>query len=154
MFVDVLRVFHLLAAAVWVGGTVAAKVGTINLDAMAVYGQRQLFSASNSATGLGPELVEESGFGVWVTARVPIGPLSTRWHGWYTTGDIATLDEDGFLAITDRLSRFSKIGGEMVPHIKVEEKLHELAGRTEQTFAVCGVPDERKGERAGGDDTH
>lgn len=67
--------------------------------------------------------------------------------GWYTTGDIGMIEEDGFVTITDRLSRFSKIGGEMVPHIRIEEKLHELAGTTEQVFAVTAVPDEKKGER-------
>ena len=67
--------------------------------------------------------------------------------GWYTTGDIATMEEDGFLTITDRLSRFSKIGGEMVPHGTVEEKLHELVKADGQVFAVTAIPDEKKGER-------
>ncbi|MEO5631408.1 MAG: AMP-binding protein [Nitrospiraceae bacterium] len=67
--------------------------------------------------------------------------------GWYITGDIAKLDEDGFLTITDRLSRFSKIGGEMVPHGRVEEALQQAAGADTQVFAVTGIPDEKKGEQ-------
>ncbi len=67
--------------------------------------------------------------------------------GWYTTGDIAAVDEDGFITITDRLSRFSKIGGEMVPHLKIEERLHEIASITEPAFAVTGLPDAKKGEK-------
>jgi acyl-[acyl-carrier-protein]-phospholipid O-acyltransferase/long-chain-fatty-acid--[acyl-carrier-protein] ligase len=68
-------------------------------------------------------------------------------NGWYTTGDVALMEEDGFLTITDRLSRFSKIGGEMVPHITIEDRLHEFAGVTEQVFSVTSLPDEKKGER-------
>jgi acyl-[acyl-carrier-protein]-phospholipid O-acyltransferase / long-chain-fatty-acid--[acyl-carrier-protein] ligase len=67
--------------------------------------------------------------------------------GWYITGDIASVDDDGFITITDRLSRFSKIGGEMVPHIKIEETLHELAGVADQVLVVAALPDPRKGER-------
>jgi acyl-[acyl-carrier-protein]-phospholipid O-acyltransferase / long-chain-fatty-acid--[acyl-carrier-protein] ligase len=67
--------------------------------------------------------------------------------GWYITGDQGFLDEDGFLMITGRLSRFSKIGGEMVPHGLIEEKLQQASGADEQVFAVTAVGDERKGEK-------
>jgi len=67
--------------------------------------------------------------------------------GWYVTGDQGFLSEDGFLKITGRLSRFSKIGGEMVPHGLIEETLQEAARATSQVFAVTAVGDERKGEK-------
>jgi len=66
--------------------------------------------------------------------------------GWYITGDIAQVDNDGFVQIVDRLSRFSKIGGEMVPHMLIEDKLHQIAQSQENIFAVTAVPDEKKGE--------
>jgi len=70
--------------------------------------------------------------------------------GWYVTGDIAEIDDDGFIKITGRESRFSKIGGEMVPHIQIEEALNRLLGSEESgelKAAVIAVPDPRKGER-------
>ncbi|HOX07623.1 MAG TPA: MFS transporter [Planctomycetota bacterium] len=85
--------------------------------------------------------------------------------GWYVTGDVARLDEDGFITITDRLSRFSKIGGEMVPHGRVEETIEAVVScqlpvasgkslttdnrqlATSPVVAVTSVPDEKKGER-------
>jgi acyl-[acyl-carrier-protein]-phospholipid O-acyltransferase/long-chain-fatty-acid--[acyl-carrier-protein] ligase len=66
--------------------------------------------------------------------------------GWYSTGDIACMDEDGFIRITDRVSRFSKIAGEMVPHMKLEEQIQELL-EPQFTCAVTAVPDEARGER-------
>src|SRR5438552_1181124 len=69
--------------------------------------------------------------------------------GWFKTGDIGRFDEDGFLYIEGRLSRFSKIGGEMVPHEAVEQKIMDLlglSGKDDRLAAIVGVQDESKGE--------
>jgi acyl-[acyl-carrier-protein]-phospholipid O-acyltransferase/long-chain-fatty-acid--[acyl-carrier-protein] ligase len=69
--------------------------------------------------------------------------------GWYVTGDVAKIDGDGFIQITDRQSRFSKIGGEMVPHLKIEEALRRVLGGDEDHLkaVVTAVPDDFRGER-------
>jgi len=70
--------------------------------------------------------------------------------GWLRTGDIGHYDEDGFLYIEGRLSRFSKVAGEMVPHETLEEAINQhlgIGGDDERKVVVTGVPDEAKGER-------
>lgn len=70
--------------------------------------------------------------------------------GWFVTGDLGRFDEDGFLFIEGRLSRFSKLGGEMVPHGTVEQKILEafgLVGTEGYAVFVAGVPDPAKGEQ-------
>jgi acyl-[acyl-carrier-protein]-phospholipid O-acyltransferase/long-chain-fatty-acid--[acyl-carrier-protein] ligase len=62
---------------------------------------------------------------------------------------LGRFDDDGFLYIEGRLSRFSKIGGEMVPHGTVEQKIAEAFGwdqSEEVTMAITGIPDASKGE--------
>ncbi len=69
--------------------------------------------------------------------------------GWYVTGDVAVVDSEGFIHITGRESRFSKIAGEMVPHIHIEEAINKAAAVDEEELrvAVTSVPDAKKGER-------
>ncbi|TWT57920.1 Bifunctional protein Aas [Thalassoglobus neptunius] len=72
--------------------------------------------------------------------------------GWYCTGDFASIDSEGFVSITGRQSRFSKIGGEMVPHIRIEQELTRICHdcndeEGEILLAVTAVPDDRKGEK-------
>ncbi len=70
-------------------------------------------------------------------------------EGWYCTGDIGRLDPEGFLFIEDRANRFSKIGGEMVPHATVEEGLQKLLSHSHEQndLVIIGVPDLTRGER-------
>jgi acyl-[acyl-carrier-protein]-phospholipid O-acyltransferase / long-chain-fatty-acid--[acyl-carrier-protein] ligase len=70
-------------------------------------------------------------------------------NGWFRTGDLARFDEDGFLYIAGRISRFSKVAGEMVPHETVEAKILEsldVEPGEQGIVTVVGVPDTSKGE--------
>ncbi|MBP7275245.1 MAG: AMP-binding protein, partial [Kiritimatiellae bacterium] len=67
--------------------------------------------------------------------------------GWYRTGDLACMDEEGFIFIRDRLIRFSKIGGEMIPHGAVEDVLMQELAATERVLAVASADCDMRGER-------
>lgn len=65
---------------------------------------------------------------------------------WYVTGDKGRLDEDGFLTIVDRYSRFAKVAGEMVSLGLVESAIRKILEEEEQ-IAIAALPDEKKGEK-------
>ena len=67
--------------------------------------------------------------------------------GWYNTGDLGSIDPHGYIMLTGRMSRFSKIAGEMVPHGAVEEAIHEALNTEDIKAVVVGKPDEAKGEK-------
>ena len=68
-------------------------------------------------------------------------------YRWYRTGDKGHLDEDGFLTIVDRYSRFAKIGGEMISLTTVEEEILDACNKTDLEIAATCLPDQRKGEK-------
>jgi acyl-[acyl-carrier-protein]-phospholipid O-acyltransferase / long-chain-fatty-acid--[acyl-carrier-protein] ligase len=76
-------------------------------------------------------------------------PGASLRDGWFATRDLAQIDDDGFVSIEGRLARFSKIGGEMVPHGTIEQRIADLFGADPgeaQAVVVTGIPDEAKGE--------
>jgi acyl-[acyl-carrier-protein]-phospholipid O-acyltransferase/long-chain-fatty-acid--[acyl-carrier-protein] ligase len=68
-------------------------------------------------------------------------------YRWYRTGDKGHLDEDGFLTIVDRYSRFAKIGGEMISLTTVEEDVLDACNDKDLEIAATCLPDQRKGEK-------
>jgi acyl-[acyl-carrier-protein]-phospholipid O-acyltransferase/long-chain-fatty-acid--[acyl-carrier-protein] ligase len=68
-------------------------------------------------------------------------------YRWYRTGDKGHLDEDGFLTIVDRYSRFAKIGGEMISLTTVEEEILDACNDKDLEVAATCLPDQRKGEK-------
>jgi acyl-[acyl-carrier-protein]-phospholipid O-acyltransferase/long-chain-fatty-acid--[acyl-carrier-protein] ligase len=114
----------------------------------------------NAARIVHPDTLEiltigEEGLLLMIGANVMKGYLGrddltkkVKIEGWYLTGDMGKLDEEGHITLTGRLSRFAKVGGEMVPLERIEEELHDLleAGG-DRLVAVTCVPDEVRGER-------
>lgn len=77
----------------------------------------------------------------------PVKTAEVIRDGWYLTGDIARMSNLGYITITGRISRFSKIAGEMVPHELVEKEINEIIRSEVRCIAVCGAPDGKKGEK-------
>jgi fatty-acyl-CoA synthase len=86
--------------------------------------------------------------GAWVADgyyKVQRGPESFTEDGWFRTGDVVTIDEDGFVQIADRTKDLVKSGGEWISSVALEGALMAHAGVLEA--AVIAIPDERWGER-------
>ena len=133
-------------------GEILRKDGSIGLPIPGVL--VEIRDIDDEKTVLGPN---EVGM-MWVRGRnvmkgylnMPEKTAEVIKDGWYKTGDLAKIDEDGFIYITGRLSRFSKIGGEMVPHEGIEKAIGDIIGITPDeplSVVVSSVPNEKKGEK-------
>jgi fatty-acyl-CoA synthase len=109
----------------------------------------RILDASGTALPPGPEHVGELVLQApWLTGGYFKEEERSRalWDGgWLHTGDLAYMDADGYIRITDRLKDVIKIGGEWISSLDLENALahHEAV----QEVAVIGVPDARWGER-------
>jgi len=149
------------------GATETSPVVSINLPAVEIDGVRQIGTKPGSVgqplPGIALKVIDpdigqvlppgQQGL-LWIKGpnvmrgylNAPDLTVEVLQDQWYNTGDIVTVDEDGFIFITDRLSRFSKIGGEMVPHVQVEQVCSTTLKTPERVLAVTGIPDPTKGE--------
>ena len=66
---------------------------------------------------------------------------------WYKSGDKGHLDQNGFLTIVDRYSRFAKLGGEMISLTAVEETIRKALQNPELELVAVNIPDAKKGEK-------
>jgi len=150
------------------GATELSPVAAMNVPDVCVGGVKQIGSKEGSVghpvPGVAVRIVDPEALTLLPNARegllevrgenVMVGYLGkpdktaeVLRNGWYNTGDIARVDSDGFLFLLDRMSRYSKIGGEMVPHIAVEEELAKVLGSVDPVAVVTAAPDEKKGEQ-------
>ncbi|MBN1673529.1 MAG: MFS transporter [Kiritimatiellae bacterium] len=150
------------------GTTELSPVAALNVDDVEIGGVRQVGmkdgSIGHPIPGMAAKIVhpetgamlapDEEGLLLMKGPNVMLGYLrkpektaEVLREGWYDTGDIARIDEDGFVFLLDRLSRFSKIGGEMVPHMAVEEKLLGGLEAMGPVVVVTSAADEKKGEQ-------
>ncbi len=111
----------------------------------------QIVDLEDEKTVLGPDesgMIQVTGPGVMYGYLNQPQKTADAMNGkWYITGDVGKMSEDGFITITDRLARFSKLAGEMVPHGVIEEKLMDIISASILCCAVTSLSDKKKGEK-------
>lgn len=133
---------------------VGNKLGKVGHPLPGVAAKVCLVGVENPET-VGPLGIEEEGM-LWIKGPNQMisylgkdKETTARQTQWYQTGDLAKIDFDGFIEITGRLARHSKVAGEMVPHGRVEEEILKVSQSNgfSGALAVCGKKDEARGER-------